>query len=274
MKKFLGFICLVYAGIIGYIWIFDQLKNFLAPTMQIYIKASLIPLIIIGIILYFNEHIHYKFKITDLVLILPLIMFIFASDGRLSTTFAEGRMNFNNISNKANKVKKVKVIENNIDTDIDTDTNANTYDFTNPDFEIIDENYYELANYLTFLVEPSKYIGKTVRVKGFAAKVNKYVSGNYIGIGKYGITCCAADAGFVGFLAQLGNHKVKLNKWYEVEGVLEKTKDNAGYDILVLKIINIKEIDGKNEEQYVYSCYTYGDGSCSEVDKYNLEMKE
>ena len=62
MKKFLGFICLVYSGIIGYVWIFNQLKNFLAPTMQIYIKASLIPLIIIGIVLYFSDHIHYKFK--------------------------------------------------------------------------------------------------------------------------------------------------------------------------------------------------------------------
>ena len=42
----------------------------------------------------------------------------------------------------------------------------------------------------------------------------KLISGNYIGIGKYGITCCAADAGFVGFLSKLGNHKVKVNKWY------------------------------------------------------------
>lgn len=269
MKKYLGFICLVYSGIIGYVWIFNQLKNFLAPTMQIYIKVSLIPLIIIGIVLYFSDHIHYKFKITDLVLVLPLIMFVFASDGRLSASFAQNRMNFNNISNKANKkIKKVKTVEE------DNNNDNITYDFTNPDFEIIDENYYELANYLTFLVEPSKYIGKTVKVKGFASKVNKYISGNYIGIGKYGITCCAADAGFVGFLSKLGNHKVKVNKWYEVEGVLEIAKDNAGYDILVLKIINIKEIDGKAENQYVYSCYTYGDGSCKEVDKYNLEMKE
>ena len=39
MKKFLGFICLAYSFIIAYLWIFNQLKNFLAPTMQIYIKV-------------------------------------------------------------------------------------------------------------------------------------------------------------------------------------------------------------------------------------------
>ena len=107
-----------------------------------------------------------------------------------------------------------------------------------------------------------------------ASKVGEYISGNYIGIGKYGITCCAADAGFVGFLAKLDNHKIKINHWYEVEGVLTKTKDNAGYEVLVLTLANAKEIDAKSEEQYVYSCYTYKDGSCSEVDKYNLELKE
>ena len=266
MKKFLGIICLIYSGVIAYIWIFDEMKNFLAPTMQIYLKISLLPLVILGLVLYFEEHIHYKFKITDIVLLLPLIMFVIAGDGRLSSSFATNRMNFNN-----NKVSSKKVVKDKTD---DKKIDAKDYDFTNPDFEIIDENYYELANYLTFLVDASKYEGKTVRVRGFASKVGDYISGNYVGIGKYGITCCAADAGFVGFLVKLGNHKIKINNWYEIEGVLTKTKDNAGYEVLVLTIASVKEIDAKSEEQYVYSCYTYGDGTCSEVDKYNLELEK
>lgn len=265
MKKFLGVICLIYSGIIAYVWMFDEAKNFLAPTMQIYLKVALFPLIIIGIVLYFMEHIHYKFKVTDIVLLLPIIMFVFAGNGRLSASFATNRMNFNSkVSNK----KIVKDISDDIKIDI------KDYDFTNPDFDIIDENYYELANYLTFLVDADKYSGKTVRVRGMASKVGEYISGNYIGIGKYGITCCAADAGFVGFLVKLDNQKIKINHWYEIEGVLTKTKDNAGYEVLVLTLASVKEIDSKSEEQYVYSCYTYGDGSCSEVDKYNLELKE
>lgn len=265
MKKFLGVICLIYSGIIAYVWMFDEAKNFLAPTMQIYLKVALFPLIIIGIVLYFMEHIHYKFKVTDIVLLLPIIMFVFAGNGRLSASFATNRMNFNSkVSNK----KIVKDISDDIKIDI------KDYDFTNPDFDIIDENYYELANYLTFLVDADKYSGKTVRVRGMASKVGEYISGNYIGIGKYGITCCAADAGFVGFLVKLDNQKIKINHWYEIEGVLTKTKDNAGYEVLVLTLASVKEIDSKSEEQYVYSCYTYGDGSCNEVDKYNLELKE
>ena len=35
-------------------------------------------------------------------------------------------------------------------------------------------------------------------------------------------------------------------------------------------IKNIKEINSK-EEQYIYPCYSYGDGSCSKVIEYNLE---
>ena len=265
MKKFLGIICLIYSGIIAYVWIFNEIKNFLAPTMQIYLKVSLFPLVVIGLVLYFEEHIHYKFKVTDIILLLPIIMFVFAGNGRLSASFATNRMNF------SNKVSSKKVDEYSSD---DKNINIKDYDFTNPDFEIVDENYYELANYLTFLVDANKYEGKTVRVRGMASKVGEYISGNYIGIGKYGITCCAADAGFVGFLVKLDNNNIKVNHWYEVEGVLTKTKDNAGYEVLVLTLAGVKEIDAKSEEQYVYSCYTYGDGTCSEVDKYNLELKE
>ena len=105
MKKFLGIICLIYSGIIAYVWIFNEIKNFLAPTMQIYLKVSLFPLVVIGLVLYFEEHIHYKFKVTDIILLLPIIMFVFAGNGRLSASFATNRMNF------SNKVSSKKVDE-------------------------------------------------------------------------------------------------------------------------------------------------------------------
>ena len=40
--------------------------------------------------------------------------------------------------------------------------------------------------------------------------------------------------------------------------------------VLFVKVINIKEIDGSKEEQYVYPCYAYDNGSCSIMDKYDL----
>ena len=93
----------------------------------------------------------------------------------------------------------------------------------------------------------------------------------YFAIGKYAISCCAADAGFTGFIAKYDNSKITADKWYEVEGILEKGKDKEGYDIMYIKVINSKEISSKGEEQYVYPCYAYDDGSCEAMSKYNLE---
>ena len=91
-KRFLGLICLLYSGIIIYVLVFDKLKNFLAPQMQIYIKLSLIPIVLLGFVMLFSNNITYKFKIGDLILILPLVFMILAGDGRLTASFASNRM--------------------------------------------------------------------------------------------------------------------------------------------------------------------------------------
>ena len=212
--------------------------------------------------------IKYKFKLSDLVLILPVILLILSGDGKLSMSLATNRITNFNIENKnisENKDDEEEPTKEIIEEEV-------SIDFSNPDFEIIDKNYYELSNYITFLIDPDKYVGKTIRVRGFTNKMDQYVSDNYFGLGKYGISCCAADASFIGFIVRYDNHKVKNNAWYEVEGVLEKVKDKANYDILAIRIINIKEISAKEEEQYVYACYVYDDGSCKDVTKYNLEV--
>ena len=78
------------------------------------------------------------------------------------------------------------------------------------------------------------------------------------------------------FLKETGNAPVYDNnvlvadKWYEVEGVLEKGRDREGYDIAYINVVNAKEINSSSEDQYVYPCYTYDDGSCSSVLKYDL----
>ena len=116
-----------------------------------------------------------------------------------------------------------------------------------------------------------KYEGKTIRVRGFAIKKADFLPKGYFAIGKYAISCCAADAGFTGFMSKYDNNKIKVNQWYEVEGVLRKGKDKDNNDTMYIEVINIKEIDSKKEEQYVYPCYSYGDNSCSGMTKYDLE---
>ena len=278
-NKFLGIICLLFAGIIIYVWCTDSLKNFLAPNMHIYLKVSAISLIIIGLIILLSEF-HYKFKILDLVLFLPLIILIIAGDGRLSTEFANNRSSniaVKNVYNKETKKedKKDETIEDKKEekkeeTILET---KQEYDFSNPFFDIQDDNYQDLANYLTFNQNALEFEGKTIRVRGFISNQSEYLPSGYVGIGKYGVSCCTADASFTGFIITVGDNDIKENNWYEIEGVFEKATTNVGESFLSIKIINIKEIDSSSEEQYVYACYTYGDGSCSAVKKYNLKYR-
>lgn len=275
MKRYLGLICLLYSGIFGYVVFFDKLKNFLAPSMHIYIKLSIIPMMFIGLVMLFNNKVHYKFKISDLMLLLPFILLIFAGDGRLTSSFASNRVT--NL-NTDNRIKNEGKVEENVELPKSEEQKKETreetiksYDFSEPYFEIVDTNYNELSNYITFAPKADKFEDKTIRVRGFALKKAQYLPDGYFAIGKYSITCCAADAGFTGFMALYDNSKIEENKWYEVEGILEKGKDSEGYDIMYIKVINIKEISSKGEEQYVYPCYAYDDGSCEAMAKYNLE---
>ena len=143
-KRYLGIICLLYSGLFGYVIVFDKLKNFLAPQMQIYIKLSLIPMIIIGLVMLFNNRVHYKFKISDLVLILPLVLLIFAGDGRLTSSFASNRTANLNREKKAKveekkEIRKKEVIESQKAEEKKEEVKevaTDTYDFSEVDFDI------------------------------------------------------------------------------------------------------------------------------------------
>lgn len=261
-RRFLALICLLYFSIISYVLLSNNLKNFLAPTMQIYIKISALPLLFMGVVLLIYDKGKYKFKISDLVLLLPLIMIVFASDGRLTTTLASNRMQKINIEKKNIN----KIIENNEEDLLEDDIEE--YDFSKVDFDVKDSTYFDLTDYFSSSRYVFKEVGKTIRVKGF---ITEYYSPEYFVIGKYAVTCCTADSSFAGFVSKYDTEKIKYNNWYEIEGVLKKGKDNENNDIIYIKIVNIKEIDSKKEEQYVYPCFSYDDKTCSEVLKYNLE---
>lgn len=261
MKKFLGLICLLYSIVIGYVWIFDKLKNYLAPNMQMYLKLSLPLLLLMGIVLLKEKK--DKFKVSDLILLLPIAMIILSSDGKLSSTYAS-----NKIVMKQNIKKEVKEKvkeETNEDDDINIDKdNLKIY------FDVIDKNYLDLAGYITFPSKDyDKYLNKTIKVRGMAVKKGEYIPDGYFQIGKYTITCCAADAELSYFYVKEDSNQIKENEWYEIEGILKKMV-YRNTDVMYIKIINIKQIDSKNEELYVYPCYSYDDGKCSEFLKYHL----
>lgn len=297
-KHFLGIVCFTYTFIILYVKISNNLKNYLAPQMQIYILCSAPVLFLIGLVMCFNNHINYEFRFSDLVLLLPILMIIFAGDGRLSTSLANNRNNYSNVSKQKvssvikNKTKKDDKDGNDLkdtnDDNLDTDKELKektsnsvqeqipTYDFSSVDYDVVDASYSMLSGILSYPessgYDSSKFVGKKIRVKGFAVKNNlSYLPSGYFAIGKYIISCCAADAGFGGFFAKYDLSKIKEDTWYEIEGILEEAQDNYGNNVLAINVINIKKIDGDEEEQYAYPCYSYGDGSCSIINEYNLE---
>ena len=270
MKRYLGLICLLYSGIIIYVWISNTLKNFLAPSMQIYLKISVFLLIIMALVLLFNNKIEYKFKISDLILLLPLILLILAGDGRLTTNFASNRKMNYNTQIKQEKTNTTKNEEQKQEEEQEIETKK---EITSIDVDVKDSSYSELGTYLSFGPKASNYVDKTIRVKGFVLLDDNVIPNGYFAIGKYNISCCAADAEFVGFYVKKENYEVKNNSWYQIEGYLEYFKGIEGNDAVAIRIVNLKEIDANSEEQYVYPCYSYDNGSCAEVSKYDLSYE-
>ena len=280
-KKFLAIICFIYAVIILYVWFSGNLKYFLAPQMYIYLKISVFPIVIIGIILLLNNKFAYKFKISDIILLLPVLMLILSGNNKLSLNMANNR-----VTNQKNDTKKIKVDEiktdvlediekDEVKTDVLEDIEKDEikkeeYDLNNPFFDITDNIYQTISNYISYTSKAEKLEGRTIRVKGFTLMGMSYLPKNYFMIGKYVVSCCIADANFGGFFVKY-DKEVKNNTWYEIFGVLRRGKDNEGYQIMYIDVVDIKEIDESTEEQYVYPCYTYDDSSCKAIQKYNLE---
>lgn len=274
-NKFLGIICLVYSFIIGYVWIFDKLKNYLALQMQAYIKISLFPLIILGIGLIVSKN-KSKFKISDIVLLIPLIFLFISGDGRLDVNFASNRLSdYNGKESSISKTKSVIKENNDKDTDfndnLDYKNNNINIDMSNIKYDIVDEAYNELAIYFAFDSKALKHEGETIKIRGFAVNNESYIPDGYFMLGKYVITCCAADSSFIGYAVKMGDFKIKNGAWYEIEGVLEKTDSGDDFSMMAVKVINIKSIDKNSEEQYVYQCFAYDkDGTCKKLQEYDM----
>ena len=271
-NKFLGIISVTYFYIILYVIFSNKLKLFLAPNLQIYIKFSILPLFLISVIIFSNYNNSYKFKISDLILFLPLIMIFCVGDGSFSKSFAKNRMV--NYVSKVDKKRKIetetenKAEENNENNDLVE--NTENEEITDIFFDINDKSYSALASYLSFSKKSKIYEGKTIRVKGFTIINESYIPKGYFALGKYEINCCAADAEFTGFYVKYDTSKIKEGSWYELEGILKLDNIN-GNDSLVIQPKTVKEINSTSEEEYVYPCYSYDDGSCKEISKYNIE---
>ena len=264
-NKFLGIVCFIYCFIICYVILTNHLDNYIAPNMQIYIKLSIIPLFIVGLVLIFNNKFNYKFKISDLVLVIPLMLIFFAGDGNLTHAIAKVKMT----NKKSDNIEVMYDVDYELSDKEDTvESNKKIEEFY---FDIEDSLYSYLSDYLTYMKGAAKYIGKTIKIKGFAVDFGDYLTSDYFALGKYAITCCAADAEFSGMIIKYPKDKIKYGKWYQVEGVLELGKDSEGYNVMTINPVKVEEIEKGKESEYVYSCDTYGSGACEKLLDYDLE---
>jgi len=261
---YLGILSITYSIIILIFIFMGKLGSFIAPNMHIYIYLGIVFLITVGVGLIISKE-KGRIKISDLFLLLPILTLLFIGDGRLNTSLVSNRNNM--FKNKNNTTKKIKY-ESYTTSDID----YSNIDFTNVDFDVADDTYATLADMITFHPNPDKFIGKTIRVKGFSLIDDKYIPKGSFAIGKYLVSCCVADSSFSGFFVNIDDiSKIKNNKWYELEGVFELGQDINGETIVYIHAVNIKEISSKGEEYYIYPCFNYGDGSCKQMLKYDLQ---
>ena len=259
-KKFLGLISMLFAILIIYVWINNDLKNYLAPQMQIYIKVAVFPLIIMSLVSLFSES-EYKFKITDLILLLPIIMIILAGNGRITSTIASNRTMTSKVKRNAIKVEN-KEEKKEIKEEEKTIMNI----------EEEDTKYMDLSDFITYSPKALKLEGSNITVKGFALLGESYVPDGYFVLGKYGISCCTADAMFTGFIVKTNTDIISNDSWFEINGKLVKGKDKEGYDILYIEPSEVKRINENSEESYVYPCYSYGDDNCQKLMKYGFGL--
>lgn len=228
-KNLIGLVFILYGITVFISYFIGTLNNFLASKMIFLSISSGIVMLIIGVILILDKSIYMNIKKINILLIIPFIMIFFAGDGELSIALASKRAS--NLSSQMN-----------IDSiDISLINQMNNDEF---DYIITDENYNDLINYITNDTENSE--GKTVKISGYAVVDAEYITDGYFAIGKYSISCCTADAGFVGILVENKDLEIEKNLWFEIEGVLEKTTSKYGYETLYLKILNIQEIEAQN----------------------------
>ena len=264
-SRVFGVLFIIYSCIVAYLYFTKSISFYLAPKMQIYILISGPIFFLLGICsLFFKSD--SKFVLSDLILLFPILVLFLAGDGRPSAGFVQNRTS--SLSNHANSSNVPLKMEQDQSFDVEK---YKAVDFKHVDFDITDEVYIGLSDYITYGKYSDRAIGKTIRVRGFIVKDVSYVPENLFAIGKYLISCCVADAGFGGYFAKSEDNSLfEENGWYEIEGVLEYDMDTYGNQVPVIHVVNYKKISSKGEELYVYPCYSYGDGSCKKIIEYHL----
>ncbi|WP_203362971.1 TIGR03943 family protein [Bacillus sp. REN10] len=111
------------------------------------------------------------------------------------------------------------------------------------------EPYYGEIN-----AEPSRYIGKNIKMTGFVLKDGDFQQ-NQLVLARFLITHCVADATTIGFLTEIEEAaSIPQDTWLEIEGTLATTSYN-GATLPMVKAISWKQVE-EPTEPYVFPVLT------------------
>lgn len=123
------------------------------------------------------------------------------------------------------------------------------YDMKADIIEIKDEDFG--IWYIDCMEHPDRYNGRTVRIKAQAFKVDDLPKRSYL-LGRYAMTCCAADVGGIGLICRYLKKAPKEESWVTVTAKCEAAYSQVhGRDAIVLIETDCVPAE-KPEDELVY----------------------
>ncbi|MFD1020764.1 TIGR03943 family putative permease subunit [Thalassobacillus hwangdonensis] len=103
---------------------------------------------------------------------------------------------------------------------------------------------------------PDLFAGKEIEMNGFVFREDGFPDGQIV-VGRFGISCCAADGAIYGILTEGGGAtNLKNDQWVRVSGKLEQVEFNGW--TLPLIIMDTAEKIEQPKEPYVYEEFEFG----------------
>lgn len=128
------------------------------------------------------------------------------------------------------------------DEDLPYDMSAEVIQISDEDFGVF---------YIDAMEHPSRYDGRTIRVKGKAYSTPNMPKKTFV-FGRQAMTCCADDIAGIGFYCKCGDHRPDPKQWFYLTAKAEACfSELHGCDSIIL-IWENAEIAEAPEEELVY----------------------
>ncbi|MEI7025365.1 TIGR03943 family putative permease subunit [Paenibacillus sp. y28] len=126
--------------------------------------------------------------------------------------------------------------------------------YKQPVIRIPEDTYLETLTTLDLFTD--SFAGKTIEIEGFVYR-NEDMNNRQFVVGRFGISCCAADAAPVGLLVQYdGSASFPQDTWVRATGTVIHTK-YMDMDLIAVQADTITAINAP-KNQYVYPNYEFG----------------